>query len=1020
MNRPHSLVCLSIPRAIGALVIAFGNFVSGQDSLQKQTSEPKPTPESNPVLRLNVEDWIAQGRGIPDDWSHHHLVFSNPGTEEDALANRTYDHWLNVVNDPRYVLQRMKRGAVATALEAEATPRGPASSEPRIHAYAQQSKLKAVKRDWSMDLGPGVAAHQTGSFSGSPLSSGSITVTNGSNTLTMTTNGTAANATGTFSSPPLANTTISITSGSNTLTLSSAGTGTVTFTAEPAQGDTITIGSGNTYAFGPITYCESVNNCVQRNTAANEAQNLQAAINNDASQCAADFVFTSTCFLNGTSGAIPNTSAAASVSGSVITLVNTTGASITVGTTSSAITLSPSSMIPAPSTNACSSSTTGTFAPSSSTTTLASNMAAAINLCPAAAGVSATQSTDTVKVTDTTPGSFTTFSVSDTNNSGIFSWSSVTAGTNGSNACTSSTTGTFATSNSTTTLATDLAAAIALCPAAAGVTASSNGTTVTATADIAGTPGNQIALASNTSSAFAWGGATLAGGQSVVGPGQYPAKFSFSTTTANCGNATAPDYVVYNTGTPGSTTQANIVAYDNIYSGCSGTAPTVYWSYYTGTGSALTSPVLSLDGTKVAFIETPASGGAVLRILKWATGSGNGTDYSAPANITSTDNHTNTYAGAMGNEAWSACTSSPCMISVAFQTEANPDTTSPPWYEYDTDVLWVGDNAGYLHEFTGVFNGTPGELTTASGGTCGASCVWPIAVSTGALTGPVYDQAHSLLFVGASGGHLYSVSATNTTAAVETSNRVGFATADITDPPVVDPAAGAAGEVYLFVSGDAATSPSSGVFQFAEGSISSSSGTEDKVGTGSTGSTPLYQGTFDNAYFTSSNTSGNMWVCGQTGGDPSLYTIPIASGGTITAATLTGVNVVSATPATCSPVSEFCNNGGAACTASAGTDYIFVSPQTQPSSGQVTGCTASEGCVISYSLNTAGTTATLKGAGPSPGGASGMIVDTQSTSETGTLQLYFSNLTESLACAGKGSVGTGTGGCAIQASQTVP
>jgi len=67
-----------------------------------------------------------------------------------------------------------------------------------------------------------------------------------------------------------------------------------------------------------------------------------------------------------------------------------------------------------------------------------------------------------------------------------------------------------------------------------------------------------------------------------IGAGNYPAKYSFSITTANCGSATTPDYVVYSTGLIGSGTQASIVAYDNIYTGCSGTIPSVYWAYNTG------------------------------------------------------------------------------------------------------------------------------------------------------------------------------------------------------------------------------------------------------------------------------------------------------------------------------------------------------------------------------------------------------------------------------------------------------
>jgi rhamnogalacturonyl hydrolase YesR len=356
------------------------------------------------------------------------------------------------------------------------------------------------------------------------------------------------------------------------------------------------------------------------------------------------------------------------------------------------------------------------------------------------------------------------------------------------------------------------------------------------------------------------------------------------------------------------------------------------------------------------------------------------------------------------------------MISVAFQTELNPDTKSAPWYDYASDTLWVGDSAGYLHEFTGVFLGTPGEMTDA-GGTCTTSCVWPISVvSAEALTSPVYDNTHSLIFVGATGGHLYSVANTNTTKTVETSNQIGYASVDIADAPLVDPAAGTAGEVYVFVSGDAATTPSSGVFQFAEGSISGASGTEEKVGTGSTGAIPLYAGTLDNAYFTSASSTsptGYLWVCGDSGGDPTLYAVPI-TGNAVGAAT-TGP-VVSAIATTCSPVTEFCTNSGAACTSSAGADYIFVSPQTEPATGEVTGCTASEGCVISYTVTTA-PAATYSGSGAFPGGASGMVVDTQNTTVSGTLQLYFGIL-GSTSCSGTSSAGSGTGGCAIQASQT--
>ncbi len=39
-------------------------------------------------------------KGVPTDWSHRHVVFSNPGTEADAIKRGTHDRWLKIVNDP--------------------------------------------------------------------------------------------------------------------------------------------------------------------------------------------------------------------------------------------------------------------------------------------------------------------------------------------------------------------------------------------------------------------------------------------------------------------------------------------------------------------------------------------------------------------------------------------------------------------------------------------------------------------------------------------------------------------------------------------------------------------------------------------------------------------------------------------------------------------------------------------------------------------------------------------------------
>ena len=515
-------------------------------------------------------------------------------------------------------------------------------------------------------------------------------------------------------------------------------------------------------------------------------------------------------------------------------------------------------------------------------------------------------------------------------------------------------------------------------------------------------------------------------GSGTVGAGQYPAKYGFSTTAEGlCSSSSTPDYVVYNSGKAGiSGSQANIIAYDNIYSGCSGVSgastavPLVYWSYYTGTGTAATSPVLSGDGSKVAFIETPTSGAATLRILKWV--SGQGTDYNHPT--APTNSYTNTYAGAGANKAWSTCPSGQsCMISVTFQTELNPDTTSAPWYDYASDTLYVGDSDGYLHQFTGVFNGTPGESTNHGGSTCGKSCVWPVAVQTGyALTGPVFDDSTSLIFLGSSNPDGYLQSVNSSTGAVVTSAQLATSGLGIDDAPLVD---SVASTVYVFVDDAEYEGGVAAVLRFPETFTATTTYIHEHLGTSST-TIPVYSGTFDNEYYTSANGTGNLWVCGNPGGSPTLYAVPVSS--TNLSAAQAGPVVSNATT-TCSPVTEFCaTTTGVACTRGTDTstatnptqnDYIFVSPRTQ-SGTAIQSCTADEGCVLSYTIATT-PAATYSGAGAFAGGASGMVVDTQNTAVSGTLQLYFGVL-GSMSCSGTSSAGSGTGGCAVQASQAAP
>jgi hypothetical protein len=382
----------------------------------------------------------------------------------------------------------------------------------------------------------------------------------------------------------------------------------------------------------------------------------------------------------------------------------------------------------------------------------------------------------------------------------------------------------------------------------------------------------------------------------TVGAGQYPAKFSFDVTSANCGGATQPDFVAFNTSVPGSATQASIVAFDNLYSGCIGTVPATYWAYNTG-GTALTSTTLSLDGSQLAFVQSSA-GHAQLVLLKWQASTTATSTSPGPISVVTASQYP-------------TCTL-PCMTALAFSGGAN-DTNSSPYYDYSNDVLYAGDDSGTLHKFTPVFTTeTPSEVT--------ATTSWPVALAPGLkLTSPVYDQGTGRVFVGSgysgSGSQLFAVVGT-TGAIVGTSSSLGKG-AGIFSSMLVD---SSAGKVLALVGNDGTTAcsgPCSAVYQFAA-NFTSGAGIKATVGFG--GTFPLYDGTFDNAYYTSANGTGSLYVCGGGGfspSEPAIFRIPVTSGAMSTSS-VAGPPIGTSNTA-CSPVTEVFNP------AAGGTDRIFAS-----------------------------------------------------------------------------------------------
>ena len=356
----------------------------------------------------------------------------------------------------------------------------------------------------------------------------------------------------------------------------------------------------------------------------------------------------------------------------------------------------------------------------------------------------------------------------------------------------------------------------------------------------------------------------------TAGPIGFPAKYSFSSTVATCGVATPiPDFITYATGLAGSSSQGTIVAFTNLYVGCGGPVPASFWSYNTG-GQILTSPVLSYDGTQVAFTQTNGAL-AVLVLLRWSA-------FDGQVNSPATDLQV-----AASPAAYPSCTA-PCMTT--FALGAN-DTISSVYYDYGADTAWVGDDSGSLHQYTGVFKGTPTEVI--GGG-------WPASVSGASLTSAVHDDGSGNTFVSDNAGFLYRVDSTGAaTSSAQLDAGTGF-----TEGPIID---SSAGSVYVFSSSDGAGS--AGIFQLSTSFALGDTGSEATVGTATAGTTPQFNGAFDHNYITAATPTGNLYVCADPGGLPTIYQISIVNG---VMGTPKAGPVLSATTETpCSPVTDVYN-----------------------------------------------------------------------------------------------------------------
>lgn len=354
-------------------------------------------------------------------------------------------------------------------------------------------------------------------------------------------------------------------------------------------------------------------------------------------------------------------------------------------------------------------------------------------------------------------------------------------------------------------------------------------------------------------------------GTGIVAPNMYPAKYSFDITAApDCTN----DYVVFGLNVRGTASQANLLGLNQLYRGTGGLCGTgtanVNWAYNgsTAAGSVLTSPIISLDGTKIAYVES-AAGSAVFHILTWKAGEGT----SATAPIIPTLNGVCTAA-------------SSCLKSVTFSASSSV-TLASPWVDYTSDKAFVGSDNGIIYRISCVFRCALNTQPSVDW-----NFILPVAGTGGASAtpnGPVYNSQTGHLIVGDQLGELWTINASGaspslfagpvmiggggcTTAKPPGRNVTGADCAasggsfGIPDSVILD---SSAGKVFAFSGNDGMNPSSAVVAQLNEdltGVVRAHIGRGSRANT--TSNVDIHTGAFDNGYFGATPNTGELFVCG--------------------------------------------------------------------------------------------------------------------------------------------------------------
>jgi hypothetical protein len=403
-------------------------------------------------------------------------------------------------------------------------------------------------------------------------------------------------------------------------------------------------------------------------------------------------------------------------------------------------------------------------------------------------------------------------------------------------------------------------------------------------------------------------------GNGSVSLSKFPAKYSFSINgTANC----TSDFAVFALNVAGVTGgQPNIVGINKLYSGTGpngfcGTAPAVTWAYNgsKAAGSVVTSPTISLDGTKIAYVES-AAGSSVFHVLTVLAGQG-----TVAASVAPTVPPNCTVS--------SGVPTSSCLKSVTYSSTATT-TLADAWVDYQTDKAFVASDDGKISRISCVF---ACALNTQP--TIDWTYTLPVAGTGGAQpvpNGPVYDYPSGRLFVGDQLGELWVINAGGGTPTLNAGPvMIGGGGCTTAHPPgrtgtgadctatgtafgipdsIILDASGGAQKIFALSGNNGNTGATAVLAQLSmnlTGSVSVALGL---------GGVNLYHGAFNNGYWGATPAaSGNLFVCGTGSADttPWIYWVGFSSYPTMDSTLAGSVTRSGPAGAPCVPFTEFYN-----------------------------------------------------------------------------------------------------------------